>query len=410
MKNQLNHPSIWNHLTWRWYSSRSYSWNIASWHELIKITFWRLHQSILNQQQESPNFNRSRQREKPTCFFSGQVSQGKWYEGNQWWTNSRYTKRLTLRNATAATMRRRRTSFSSLVVATNPFEKYELQNWIISPGRDGKKKMLETEVQNCTVGKPSIFSRTGATKDTHPSSPRPPPSPPPKKTAVFFDCFNLLSSHPITDMTSLARLEESTTETHHGIDASGDLKKLHQASNQNHVSLQEANPPSPVTRSLQSGTNAQNLMMMRKSFWWTKKTRGLWPCCSTGINSVVQKQPVTNAKLYLVGGFNPSEKYSSNWIISLNRGENKKSLSCHQPVIISQFERDVELRFLTVPLPNVSGSGSFAFPRLERHEVSMPNKKHLSICRFLSSMSLHWKNVPRLWICWLWQIRYTPKD
>ena len=30
--------------------------------------------------------------------------------------------------------------------------------------------------------------------------------------------------------------------------------------------------------------------------------------------------------IYLVGGFNPSEKYSSNWIISPNRGENKKYL------------------------------------------------------------------------------------
>ena len=28
----------------------------------------------------------------------------------------------------------------------------------------------------------------------------------------------------------------------------------------------------------------------------------------------------------LVGGFNPSEKYSSNWIISPNRAENKKYL------------------------------------------------------------------------------------
>jgi len=28
----------------------------------------------------------------------------------------------------------------------------------------------------------------------------------------------------------------------------------------------------------------------------------------------------------LVGGFNPPEKYQSNWMISPNRGENKKSL------------------------------------------------------------------------------------
>ena len=31
-------------------------------------------------------------------------------------------------------------------------------------------------------------------------------------------------------------------------------------------------------------------------------------------------------KRILVGGFNPSEKYSSNWIISPNRGENKRYL------------------------------------------------------------------------------------
>ena len=33
----------------------------------------------------------------------------------------------------------------------------------------------------------------------------------------------------------------------------------------------------------------------------------------------------------LVGGFNPFEKYSSNWIISPGRCENKKYLSCHHP-------------------------------------------------------------------------------
>ena len=31
-------------------------------------------------------------------------------------------------------------------------------------------------------------------------------------------------------------------------------------------------------------------------------------------------------KMNLVGGFNPIEKYSSNWKSSPNRGENKKSL------------------------------------------------------------------------------------
>ncbi len=36
--------------------------------------------------------------------------------------------------------------------------------------------------------------------------------------------------------------------------------------------------------------------------------------------------PITRDNGYLVGGFNPSEKYESNCIISPNRGENKKYL------------------------------------------------------------------------------------
>ena len=38
--------------------------------------------------------------------------------------------------------------------------------------------------------------------------------------------------------------------------------------------------------------------------------------------------------VFLVGGFNPSEKYYSNWIISPSRGENKKYLSCHHLVFV----------------------------------------------------------------------------
>ena len=34
----------------------------------------------------------------------------------------------------------------------------------------------------------------------------------------------------------------------------------------------------------------------------------------------------TSTRTFLVGGFNPSEKYWSNWIISPNRDENKKCL------------------------------------------------------------------------------------
>ena len=50
--------------------------------------------------------------------------------------------------------------------------------------------------------------------------------------------------------------------------------------------------------------------------------RRLWPS--------LQLLSSTNGEL--VGGFNPLEKYESNWESSPNRGENKKSLSCHHLV------------------------------------------------------------------------------
>ena len=40
----------------------------------------------------------------------------------------------------------------------------------------------------------------------------------------------------------------------------------------------------------------------------------------------VKVQKIFELPPSLVGGFNPFEKYSSNWIISPGRGENKKSL------------------------------------------------------------------------------------
>ena len=39
-------------------------------------------------------------------------------------------------------------------------------------------------------------------------------------------------------------------------------------------------------------------------------------------------------KIQLVGGFNPFQKYQSNWESSPNRGENKKYLSCHHPAYL----------------------------------------------------------------------------
>ena len=45
-------------------------------------------------------------------------------------------------------------------------------------------------------------------------------------------------------------------------------------------------------------------------------------------NSMQTKTPTTigTSKAHLVGGFNPSEKYSSNWMVSPGRGEHKKYL------------------------------------------------------------------------------------
>jgi len=42
----------------------------------------------------------------------------------------------------------------------------------------------------------------------------------------------------------------------------------------------------------------------------------------------------------LVGGFNPSEKYSSNWISSPNRGENKRYLKNHHLEMFHQLLLD----------------------------------------------------------------------
>ena len=51
---------------------------------------------------------------------------------------------------------------------------------------------------------------------------------------------------------------------------------------------------------------------------------------------------------YLVGGFNPFEKYESNWIISPSRGENKKNWNHHLVIIpkpdFGGFEGRIPLR------------------------------------------------------------------
>ena len=61
--------------------------------------------------------------------------------------------------------------------------------------------------------------------------------------------------------------------------------------------------------------------------------------------------------MILVGGFNPSEKYESNWKSSPGRGENKKYLSCHHLgyILIQMIRvscRDFDRPILGVPMEN----------------------------------------------------------
>ena len=54
-------------------------------------------------------------------------------------------------------------------------------------------------------------------------------------------------------------------------------------------------------------------------------------------------QPVTLEITHLVGGFNPSEKYWSNWIISPNRDENKKYLKPPSSHIYNSLSNSLSL-------------------------------------------------------------------
>ena len=68
-----------------------------------------------------------------------------------------------------------------------------------------------------------------------------------------------------------------------------------------------------------------------------------------------KKQP--HKKGYLLGGFNPSEKYQSNWIISPGRDENKTYLKPHvQSSYLLTMDANLQLptqhRHLTAALPH----------------------------------------------------------
>ena len=47
-------------------------------------------------------------------------------------------------------------------------------------------------------------------------------------------------------------------------------------------------------------------------------------------NSSKNHEHVVFVRHHLVGGLNPLQKYQTNWIISLSRGENQKILANHQ--------------------------------------------------------------------------------
>ena len=58
-----------------------------------------------------------------------------------------------------------------------------------------------------------------------------------------------------------------------------------------------------------------------------RRVRGWYSASRTAAASSGQEASATcETEGFLVGGFNPSEKYSSNWKSSPNRGENKKCL------------------------------------------------------------------------------------
>ncbi len=67
-----------------------------------------------------------------------------------------------------------------------------------------------------------------------------------------------------------------------------------------------------------------------------KRTDFSWAC-----GGLFQKISENGSNI-LVGGFNPFEKYSSNWIISPSRGEHKKCLKSPPSICFIDF---IGLRF-----------------------------------------------------------------
>ena len=168
--------------------------------------------------------------------------------------------------------------------------------------------------KNCTVGKASIFFQERVQLKTHTPPPQDLPHlpPPQKKPAVFFNCFNplhctstepppnhaqiywaqtlsqtwqvwrALKRVPLKLTTALMPVVIWKNCTRHPIKTTFPYRK-------------QTLPPQWPEDSKWPG--CPKLDDDEKVILMNQKTRGLWPCCNTGINSVVQKKPVTNAKL-----------------------------------------------------------------------------------------------------------------
>lgn len=142
--------------------------------------------------------------------------------------------------------------------------------------------------KNCTVGKASIFFQERVQLKTHTPPPQDLPHlPPPKKACCLFLIASILytvhqpNPHPTTP-------KSTELKPYHRHDKFGAPWREYHWNSPRHwcqwwfekiaPGIQSkprfltGNKPSlPSDPKTQSGPDAQNLMMMRKSFWWTRK-------------------------------------------------------------------------------------------------------------------------------------------
>ena len=106
------------------------------------------------------------------------------------------------------------------------------------------------------------------------------------------------------------------------------------------------------------------------TYWW-KKSCTSW--CGKCPPIYLQEKNENKNHHPLVGGFNPLEKYVSNWIISPGiRGEHNKYLSCHHP---SPTEADASWH------PNAPVTILQPFTNGQIHLAPLSTVKHWSLCR-----------------------------